>query len=465
MSIQNKAPGSDSRSTPRQIRLGLFMHPLGQHVGGWRHPEAEGSSTSIQWLTRIAQTAERGGFDMVFVGDSLTSSQHRLPSTASRLEPFTLLAALAGQTRHIGLAATASTTFDQPFHLARALSSIDHISNGRAAWNVVTSFSAGAALNFGRDDLPSHAERYEIASEFLEVTHKLWDGWLSGAVVKDKVEGKFLNDALIRPADHRGKHFSVAGPLNIERSPQGRPVIIQAGSSEAGQDLAARSAEVVFTAAPTLEEGQAFYAEQKRRVVNAGRKPEHLLILPGVMPIVGRTDEEAQATWRELNEWVDIDNGLKQLSARFGLDLSSYPLDGPVPDPGTVEGGRSRVKLLLDKSERENLTLRQLAAIAAGSRGHRVVVGTAQTIADDLQQWFEQGAADGFNIMPAIMPTQLDLFVELVIPELRRRGIFRERYEFSTLRENLGLPALPATPPASDSDLPPRMNSDIKARA
>lgn len=434
---------SNSDSRPRrQLRLGLFVQALGHHVGGWRHPEAKGSPTDIDWFGWIAETAERGGFDMFFVGDALATSVHRLPSTMSRLEPLTLLAALAGRTRHIGLAATASTTFDQPFHLARALASIDHISHGRAAWNVVTSFSEGAARNFSREDLPSHADRYALAREFLEVTHALWDGWEEGAIVGDKARGIYADDDKIHPANHRGEHFSVEGPLNIARSPQGRPVIIEAGSSAAGQRLAAQTAEVVFTAAATLEEGQAFYRSQKRLVAAAGRNPDHLLVLPGVMPIVGHDRAEAQRTWEQLNQWVDIDNGIQQLSARFGFDLSAYPLDGPVPEVGEVEGGQSRVRLLTDLAAREGLTLRQLAAVAAGSRGHRVVVGDANDIADDFENWLEQGGADGFNVMPAVLPGQLELFVDLVIPELRRRGLFRENYEFDTLRENLGLPSV-----------------------
>ena len=244
--------------------------------------------------------------------------------------------------------------------------------------------------------------------------------------------------------NHRGKYFQVQGPLNITRSPQGRPVIIAAGSSADGQKLAARTAEVVFTAAATLEEAQAFYRAQKQQVREAGRNPDHVLILPGVMPVVGRTREEARATWRKLNTLVDIDNGIRQLSTRFNMDLSQYPLDGPVPEIPAGEGNQSRVKLLTDLAYRENLTLRELAAIAAGSRGHRVLVGTAVDIVDDFQRWLEQGGADGFNIMPAVMPEQLSLFVEMVIPELRRRGLFREEYEFSTLRENLGLPAIGA---------------------
>ncbi|MGK8661788.1 LLM class flavin-dependent oxidoreductase [Serratia marcescens] len=432
---------STSPSTPsRQLRLGLFVQALGHHIGGWRAEGASGSPTDIDWFTWIAKKAEEGTFDMFFVGDALATSVHRLPSTMSRLEPLTLLAALAVNTRHIGLAATASTTFDQPFHLARAMASIDHISHGRAAWNVVTSFSSDAARNFSREDLPSHAERYEVAREFLEASYKLWDGWEKDAIVRDKQNGVYAIDEKIHAANHKGKHFSVQGPLNISRSPQGRPVIIEAGSSPAGQQLAAETAEVVFTAAASLEEGQAFYRSQKKYVADAGRNPDHLLILPGVMPIVGRTKEEAQETWYQLNQLVDIDNGIEQLSARFGFDLSDYPLDGPVPNVGATEGGQSRVKLLTDLAARENLTLRELAAIAAGSRGHRVVVGTAEEIADDFQLWLEQQGADGFNIMPAVLPNQLELFVELVIPELRRRGLFREEYQHATLRENLGLP-------------------------
>jgi FMN-dependent oxidoreductase (nitrilotriacetate monooxygenase family) len=427
-------------SSERQLHLGLFVHALGHHVGGWRHPHAQGDATDIDWFTWIAKTAERGTFDMFFVGDALAASVHKLPSTTSRLEPLTLLAALAPQTRHIGLAATASTTFGDPFHLARAFSSLDYISHGRIAWNVVTSFSSDAARNFSREDLPSHDERYAVAREFLEVTTKLWDGWEQGAIVRDAETGRFLDDAKIHPARHKGTYFAVEGPLNIGRSPQGRPVLIQAGSSSTGQQLAADTADVVFTAQSTLAEAQAFYKGQKKLVTEAGRDPRHLVILPGVMPIVGNTREEARRKWNQLNEFVDIDNGIDQLSARFGFDVREYDLDGPVPEVGTVEGSQSRVKLLTDLAAREGLTLRQLAAVAAGSRGHRVIVGTAQDIADDFEEWFSHDGADGFNIMPAFLPDQLDLFVDLVVPELRRRGLFRDSYTGNTLREHLKLP-------------------------
>ncbi|WP_034915803.1 MULTISPECIES: LLM class flavin-dependent oxidoreductase [Erwinia] len=432
---------STTTDSPRQLRLGLFVQPLGHHVSGWRLTEELGSPTDIDWLIRIAKMAEAGRFDLFFIGDALATSVYRLPSTMARLEPLTLLSALAVNTRHIGLAATASTTFTDPFNLARSFASLDHISRGRAAWNVVTSFSDDVARNFSRSDIPTHAQRYARAHEFLEVTFKLWEGWQEGAVRPDKESGQYFVNEKIQPINHQGEHFQVQGPLNITRSPQGRPVIIEAGSSADGQKLAAATAEVVFTAAATLDDAQRFYRSQKQQVTDAGRNPDRLLILPGVMPIVGRTREEARETWRRLNELVDIDNGIRQLSTRFEMDLSQFPLDGPVPDVPAGEGGQSRVKLLTELAFRENLTLRELAAIAAGSRGHRVLVGTAEDIADDFQLWLEQRGADGFNIMPAVMPEQLSLFIELVIPELQRRGLFREEYAFSTLRENLGLPA------------------------
>lgn len=432
----------DSSNNTHRLRLGLFVQPVGQHVSGWRLTEQLGDPTDIDWLITLAKKAEAGRFDLFFVGDALATSMYRLPSTMARLEPLTMLSALAVNTRYIGLAATATTTFSDPFTLARSFSSLDHISRGRAAWNVVTSFSTDVAKNFSREDMPDHASRYARAREFLEVTHKLWEGWQEGAVQPDQASGRYFVDEKINPVNHKGEHFRVQGPLNITRSPQGRPVIIEAGSSADGQKLAAETAEVVFTASASLDEAKAFYQSQKAQVKAAGRNPDHVVIMPGVMPIVGHTREEAQALWKELNTLVDIDNGLKQLSLRFGIDFSTFPLDGPVPEVPLGEGNQSRVKLMTDMAKRENLTLRELAAIAAGSRGHRVIVGTAEDIADDFQLWFEQGGADGFNIMPAIMSEQLDLFVELVIPELRRRGLFPQDYHFTTLRENLGLPQI-----------------------
>jgi FMN-dependent oxidoreductase (nitrilotriacetate monooxygenase family) len=315
-------------NSKKQLRLGLFVQPIGHHVSGWRLTQQLGSPTDIDWLIRIAKKAEEATFDLFFIGDSLSTGVHRLPSTTARFEPLTLLSAIAVSTKYIGLAGTSSTTFSDPFTLARAYSSLDHISHGRAAWNVVTSYYDEVARNFSLEAIPNHADRYNKATEFLQVTRKLWQGWQQGAVVADRQTGQYFADDKINAINHQGKHFQVQGPLNITRSPQGSPVIIQAGSSEDGQKLAAATAEVVFTAASTLEEGQQFYQSLKQKVLQAAR---------------------------------------------------------------------------------ENLTLRELAAIAVGSRGHRVIVGTAQDIADDFQQWLEQEGADGFNLMPAIIPEQLDL--------------------------------------------------------
>ncbi|MFT4020229.1 MAG: LLM class flavin-dependent oxidoreductase [Acinetobacter sp.] len=428
-----------TQNKSKRLYLGLFVQPLGHHVSGWRLTQNLNLPTDIDWLVQIAQKAETGRFDLFFVGDALATSVHRLPSTMARLEPLTLLSALAVNTTKIGLAATASTTFSDPFTLARAFSSLDHISKGRAAWNVVTSYSQDVAQNFSLQEIPTHTERYQRAEEFLEVTYKLWDAWQENAVIANQESGQYFDNDKIHEVNHHGEHFQVKGPLNISRSPQHRPVIIEAGSSNDGQKLAAKTAEVIFTAAATLEEGQTFYASQKQKVIEAGRDPNKVIIMPGVMPIVGKSLADAQELWNKLNEFVDIDNGLNQLSARFGIDLKQYPLDGPLPEVPIGEGNQSRVKLLTEQAKRDNLSIRQLAAIAAGSRGHRVIVGTAKDIADDLSLWIEKNAADGFNIMPAIIPEQLDLFIELVIPELKARGLLPDTYEFETLRENLGL--------------------------
>ncbi|MEN8549963.1 LLM class flavin-dependent oxidoreductase [Acinetobacter soli] len=431
-----------SQTKKKRLYLGLFVQPLGHHVSGWRLTDNLNLPTDIDWLIHIAKKAESGRFDLFFVGDALATSVHRLPSTMARLEPLTLLSALAVSTSYIGLAATASTTFSDPFTLARAFSSLDHISKGRAAWNVVTSYSQDVAQNFSLADMPNHHQRYQRAAEFLEVTNKLWNAWQDGAVVAHQNSGQYFVDDKINTIEHYGEFFQVKGPLNISRSPQHKPVIIEAGSSTDGQNLAAKTAEIIFTAAATIEEGQSFYKSQKQTIAAAGRNPDQVIIMPGVMPIIGTTSKEAKDLWNKLNQLVDIENGLNQLSARFGIDLKKYPLDGPLPEIPLGEGNQSRVKLLTEMAQRDNLTIRELAAVAAGSRGHRVVIGTAKDIADDLEYWLNHHAADGFNIMPAIIPEQLDLFVELVIPELKQRKLLPESYEFTTLRENLGLPPL-----------------------
>ncbi len=429
-----------SAAERRQMRLGLFLQGAGHHVAGWRHPEAESGSENFELLRRVVQTAERAKFDMVFLADGLTSGPDAHPSMAQRFEPLTLLSALAMHTTHIGLAATASTTYSEPYHLARVFASLDRLSGGRAAWNVVTTSYDRTAANFTRGNHPDHAERYEMAGEFVDVVKGLWDSWDEDAVVRDKARGVYFDPAKVHALDHEGRFFRIKGPLNASRPPQGHPVVIQAGSSGPGQDLAARIAEVVFTAQQTLEEAQVFYRDLKGRLAKFGRAGQALHVMPGVFPVIGRTEREAREKYEQLQQWIDTSGALSLLSDRLGHDVSRYPLDGPLPELPESDQLKSRAKLLTDLARRENLTLRQLYYLVAGARGHRIVWGTAGQVADALEEWFTQDAADGFNIMPPYFPGGLDDFVEQVVPELQRRGLFRTEYAGSTLREHLGLP-------------------------
>ncbi|WP_186216210.1 LLM class flavin-dependent oxidoreductase [Burkholderia gladioli] len=429
-----------SAAERRQMRLGLFLQGAGHHVAGWRHPEAESGSENFELLRRVVQTAERAKFDMVFLADGLTSGPDAHPSMAQRFEPLTLLSALAMHTTHIGLAATASTTYSEPYHLARVFASLDRLSGGRAAWNVVTTSYDRTAANFTRGNHPDHAERYEMAGEFVDVVKGLWDSWDEDAVIRDKARGVYFDPAKVHALDHEGRFFRIKGPLNASRPPQGHPVVIQAGSSGPGQDLAARIAEVVFTAQQTLEEAQAFYRDLKGRLAKFGRAGQALHVMPGVFPVIGHTEREARGKYEQLQQWIDTSGALSLLSDRLGHDVSRYPLDGPLPELPESDQLKSRAKLLTDLARRENLTLRQLYYLVAGARGHRIVWGTAGQVADALEEWFTQDAADGFNIMPPYFPGGLDDFVEQVVPELQRRGLFRTEYAGSTLREHLGLP-------------------------
>lgn len=429
-----------SAAERRQMRLGLFLQGAGHHVAGWRHPEAESGSENFELLRRVVQTAERAKFDMVFLADGLTSGPDAHPSMAQRFEPLTLLSALAMHTTRIGLAATASTTYSEPYHLARVFASLDRLSGGRAAWNVVTTSYDRTAANFTRGNHPDHAERYEMAGEFVDVVKGLWDSWDEDAVIRDKARGVYFDPAKVHALDHEGRFFRIKGPLNASRPPQGHPVVIQAGSSGPGQDLAARTAEVVFTAQQTLEEAQAFYRDLKGRLAKFGRAGQALHVMPGVFPVIGRTEREAREKYEQLQQWIDTSGALSLLSDRLGHDVSRYPLDGPLPELPESDQLKSRAKLLTDLARRENLTLRQLYYLVAGARGHRIVWGTAGQVADALEEWFTQDAADGFNIMPPYFPGGLDDFVEQVVPELQRRGLFRTEYAGSTLREHLGLP-------------------------
>lgn len=424
------------------MHLNAFLMGVGHHEAAWRHPSTEPRRvTDIRHYQDLARTAERGKLDSLFLADGLALWGNVRHNALGGLEPLTLLAALATVTDHIGLIATVSTTYNEPFHVARKFASLDHISGGRAGWNIVTSASEAEAANFGITR-PAHAVRYHRAEEFLEVATNLWDTWESDAVVADRTSGVFADTGKIRKLDHQGTHFTVQGPLNIQRPPQGRPLLVQAGSSEDGKEFAARYAEAVFTAQQTLADAQEFYADLKGRLAAYGREPYQVKILPGISPIIGSTEREALRLERDLEELIIPAYGVQQLSTILGVDLSGLPLDGPLPDlPPNPDGQQSRQKLVTELARREGLSIGQLIKRLAGGRGHRVVAGTPEQIADQLQEWFEYGGADGFNIMPPLLPSGLADFVDYVVPELQIRGLFRKEYESRTLRGHYGLEA------------------------
>lgn len=432
---------------PRQMHINLFIQSRGHHEASWRHPKATPRSlTDIRFYQELAQDAERGLFDSIFLADQLAMPGDAVKAPRNWLEPITALPAVAAVTERIGLIATASTTYTEPYNLARQFATIDHISGGRAAWNIVTSWSAPAARNYGDDAQVSHADRYERAEEFVQVVKGLWDSWDDDAILDDRTTGQYARPDAVRAIDHAGAHYKVAGPLNAPRGPQGRPVLVQAGSSDTGRDFAARHAEAVFTAHLEFETAQAFYADLKARAVAFGRRPEHVLILPGLSPMIGSTAAEAQQMAQKLNELTDPETGRQRLSSRFGgHDFSHLPLDTPLtpqdlPDPATVEAARSRAEVIVGVVRREGLTLRQLLARLAGARGHFTFAGTPGQVADLMQRWFENGAADGFNLMPPVLPWMSDAFIDEVVPILQKRGLFRTGYAGPTLRDQLGLP-------------------------
>src|SRR6266700_340027 len=430
-----------------QIKLGAFLMNTGHHVAAWRHPGAqEDGGLNFPHYRRLAQTAERAKFDMVFLADGVAVRRELNPESLSRqgqlvhFEPLTLLSALAAVTDHVGLVATASTTYNEPYHIARKFASLDYLSGGRAGWNIVTSATEAEAKNFNRDKHMEHALRYERAREFVRVTTGLWDSWDDDAFIRDKASGIYVDPDKVHVLNHKDKHFSVRGPLNVARPVQGYPVLVQAGASEDGQDFAAQTAEVIFTAPPTLAEAQAFYAGIKARLVKYGRSPDQLKIMPGIFAVIGQTEQEAKEKYDQLQDLIDPIVGLSLLSGLVGnVDLSAYPLDGPLPELPESNNNKSRLKLVQDLAGREKLTIRETYLAVAGARGHRTIWGTPVQIADQLEEWFVTGAAEGFNIMPPYLRGGLEDGVELVVPELRRRGLFRSEYEGRTLRENLGL--------------------------
>jgi FMN-dependent oxidoreductase (nitrilotriacetate monooxygenase family) len=401
------------------MHLGVYVMGTGHHVAGWRMKDAQAGAENLDLLVHAARTAERGKFDLFFLADALNTGPTLHPSILVRLEPLTLLSALAMCTSRIGLAATASTTYTEPYNLARYFASLDHISRGRAGWNVVTGAFPEAAGNFGRDKHPPHEKRYAIAAEFVTVVKGLWDSWEDGAILMDKASGRFADLTKMHTLDHEGEFFNVKGPLNISRPPQGHPVIIQAGASDTGRDLAASIAEVVYAVQQEIEPAKALVDDLRVRAVKFGRNPDHIKVLPGVCPIIGSTEAEAKQKLVELGGFSDPVAALKVLSDRLGHDLSGYPLDGPVPElpPSTVMQGHAM--------------------------GHRVLCGTPEMIADGLEEWFVAGAADGFNLMPPWFPGAFDDFVDHVVPILQRRGLFRTEYTGHTLRDHLGLPRPP----------------------
>jgi FMN-dependent oxidoreductase (nitrilotriacetate monooxygenase family) len=435
----------------RKLRLGGFFSVPGNHLAGWRHRDAQPTyDMDFEGYAHITQVAEAAKFDCIFFQDTAGVSGSRQLARGERaraklsrtvkLEPTATLAALAMVTERIGLVATATTTYNEPFNIARRFMSIDHISGGRAGWNLVTSQIEDESENFGFDQHMAHAERYERAEEFYEVVTGLWDSWEDGGLLRDKQSGIYMDRDKVHFLDHVGRHFKVKGPLNITRSPQGWPVIAQAGSSEAGRELAARTADVVFTAQTQIDEAKAFYADIKKRAAKYGREPEDIKIMPGLTPVLGKTMDDAQANYEELQSLMPDDVALLSLThISGGLDLTKYPLDGPLPDLPPSNAAKARQALVVKTARDNNMTLRQIARHTAAGTGHRVIVGTAEYMADEIEKWLKEEAADGFNVVCNHYPKPFEDFCTQVVPLLQRRGVFRTEYEGSTLRENLGL--------------------------
>ena len=433
----------------RQIKLGAFIPTTSQHAAGWRHPESRPQDhLNIDYAIELARTAEKGLFDAYFLADGLSVSwgnakegQRGLGDKAVGFEPVTLFAALSAVTQNIGFIATASTTYEDPYILARKYASLDHISKGRAAWNVVTTASADTARNFGLEKHPDPKTRYERADEFIEVTQKLWDSWEDDAFLYNKESGQFFDVSKFHEPKHQGKYFKVDGALNVSRPPQGYPVIVQAGQSEDGRELAGKYAEVIFTAQQSLSDAQEFYRDVKSRLLKYGRHADDLKIMPGVSIFVAKTEQEAQEKYQLLNSLIHPKVGLSLLSGLSGgINLEKYDLDAPFPKLEDADiNFSSRQQMMIDIARKHNFSIRQLYEYIASARGHWTLVGTPEQVVDQLQNWFENEAADGFNILPPTTPAGLNDFVEFIVPELQRRGLFRTEYEGKTLRENLGL--------------------------
>jgi FMN-dependent oxidoreductase (nitrilotriacetate monooxygenase family) len=424
----------------RKLKLGFILHGVGRTWNDWRHPDKDvDASTSFAHYKQQTLLAERGKFDFVFVADSLSITEKSSPHYLNRVEPITILSALAAATSHIGLVGTLTVSYSEPFNVARQFASLDHISGGRAGWNVVTSWLGDTAANFSKAEHPAHDVRYRIAAEYLDVVQGLWDSWEDDALVGDKDSGVFVDPDKLHRLDHHGEFFQVRGPLNIKRGPQGHPVIFQAGASNDGRNFASKRADAIFAAAATFEEGASYYADVKERARGFGRDPNALFVLPGITPFIGDTDADAEARYREVAASESLDTGFGFLARTFNdHDFRQYDLDAPFPDVAHIgqNSQQSGTNRILAEVRAENLTLRQVVERLATPRG--AFVGSPETVADVLQAWFEGGAADGFVIFEPL-PGQLELFVDKVVPILQARGLFRDAYEGETFRDSLGL--------------------------
>ena len=430
----------------RQLRFGAFMRPVSIHTAAWRYPGAfPDANFNFAHYKHFVQTLERGRFDAFFMADHLAvmnmpMNALKRSATVTSFDPLTLLPALAVVTEHLGLIATASTTYNEPYHVARKFASLDHISNGRAGWNVVTSANPREAMNFGREEHLEHGERYHRAREFFDVVTGLWDSWADDAFIHDVETGIYFDPEKMHVLNHKGPELSVRGPLNVARPIQGWPVIVQAGASEAGRQLAAETAEVIFGSSNNLGDAQRFYADVKGRMPALGRPREHLQILPGAFVVIGDTDAEAREKKKRLDSLVHPDSGIATLSVQLGFNASGLDLDGPLPDTlPESNASKSAQQKLIDMARRDNMTVRQLAQYVGGSFGVLEMIGTPAMIADEMEEWLMTDGCDGFNIMFPYLPGGLDDFVDRVVPELQRRELFRREYEGKTLRENLGL--------------------------
>ncbi len=434
-----------------EMKLGMFYWPCGHHIAAWRHPDGiPNSGSNLPHIIELAQLAERGLFDMFFMADSVSFWRGELDamthdSYGTWIEPFTLMGSLAQHTTNLGVVCTATTTYDEPYSLARRFASLDLVSGGRAGWNLVTSGNKAEADSFGLAEHMEKAQRYKRAREFAHVVRGLWNSWGDGVFIRNQSAGIYFDKEKLHTLDHEGEFFKVKGPINVPPSPQGEPVMVQAGASGDGRELAAETAEVIFGAQQTFEGAQEFYNDVKQRMLAYGRHPDSLKVMPGLLVCVAETHDEAVKKYDQLQDLIDPVTGLQLLSKRLDYDLSGYPIDGPLPDIPRNKTSSTRVDLFIEIAHRENLTIKDLYRRVAGARGHYEVVGSPIEVVDMMERWVSGGACDGFNIMPPVFPSSLHEFVELVIPELQRRGLFRTSYRGTTLRENLDLvrPAWP----------------------